>query len=45
MARWQIRADAEIREYSAAALDIVQSEALFVNNLHNVIIRRCPKVT
>lgn len=39
MARWQIRADAEIREYNAAALDVVQSEALFANNLHDVIIR------
>ena len=39
IARWQIAAKAEIAKYNAAALDIVLHEALFVNDLHDVIIR------
>ena len=39
MAQWAIRKRAEIEEYNAAALEIVQSEELPVNDLHDVIVR------
>ena len=39
MAQWRIRERAEIDEYNAAALDIVKSEGLPVNDLHDVILR------
>lgn len=39
MAQWQVRTKAEIREYNAAALDIVKREGLPVNDLHDVIVR------
>lgn len=39
IAQWQIKADDEIAEYNAAALEIVQREALPVNDLQNVIMR------
>ncbi|MCK5802984.1 MAG: hypothetical protein KAI66_09140 [Lentisphaeria bacterium] len=39
MAKWQVREQAEIKEFNAAALEIVKSEGLPVNDLHDVIIR------
>ena len=39
MAQWSIRKQAEIEEYNAAALEIVQREGLPVNDLHDVIVR------
>jgi len=39
MAQWQVRKRAEIREYNAAALDIVKSEGLPINDLHEVVMR------
>ena len=39
MAQWPIRERAELEEYNAAALEIVQSEGLPVNDLHDVIVR------
>ncbi len=39
MVEWQARATAEIEEYNAAALEIVQREGLPVNDLHEVVIR------
>ncbi len=39
MAQWQVSTEAEIKEYNAAALDIVKREELPVNDLHDVIVR------
>ena len=39
MSRWQIRANAEVAKYNAAALEIARREAIAVNDLHDVIIR------
>jgi lysophospholipase L1-like esterase len=39
MAQWQVREEHEIDEYNAAALEIVKSEGLPVNDLHDVIVR------
>lgn len=39
MAQWQVRKEAEIKKYNAAALEIVKSEGLPVNDLHDVIVR------
>jgi len=39
MAQWQVYADAEIKEYNAAALEIIKREGLSVNYLHEVIVR------
>jgi len=39
MAQWRIRERAEIKEYNAAALEIVKSEDLPINDLHDVILR------
>ena len=45
--QWPVREQAEIKEYNAAALEIVQSEGLSINDLHDVIVRndftRCLK--
>lgn len=38
MTEWQIRADAKLKEYNDAALEIVQAEGLPVNDLHEAII-------
>ena len=39
MPDWSIRKQAEIEGYNAAALEIVQSEGLPVNDLHEVVVR------
>jgi lysophospholipase L1-like esterase len=39
MVEWQARPEAELTDYNAAALEIVQHEGLPVNDLHEVIIR------
>ena len=39
MVEWQTRTNAEIKDYNAAALGIVQREGLPVNDLHEAIIR------
>ena len=39
MAQWPVDERAEIAQYNTAALDIVQSEGLPVNDLHDVIVR------
>jgi len=39
MAQWEIQAAAEIREYNTAALEIVESEGLPVNDLHEAVMR------
>jgi lysophospholipase L1-like esterase len=39
MAQWLIRERAEIEAYNATALEIVQSEGLPINDLHDVIVR------
>ena len=39
MAQWRIREQAEIKEYNSAALEIVKSEGLPINDLHDIIVR------
>ena len=39
MAQWPIRERAEIKEYNAAAIEIVKTEGLAINDLHDVIVR------
>jgi len=39
MAKWQVMAKAEIKQYNTAANEIVKREGLPVNDLHEVIIR------
>ena len=39
MAEWRVVAKAEIKEYNAAALEIVKREGVPVNDLHDVILR------
>jgi len=39
MHQWQILKDATIDEYNAAALEIVESEAIAVNDLYGVVMR------
>ena len=39
MAQWSIRERAEIAQYNAAALEIVQRESLPVDDLHDTIAR------
>lgn len=39
MAQWPINAKIEIDEYNAAALEIVHSEGVPANDLHDVIVR------
>jgi acyl-CoA thioesterase-1 len=38
MAEWQIRKEANLKEYNDAALEIVKGEGIPVNDLHEVII-------
>ena len=37
--QWEILEDAEVKEYNAAALEIVHHEGLAVNDLHDVIMQ------
>ena len=39
MSEWQIRKDCKLKEYNAAALEIVKAEGLPVNDLHEVVMR------
>ena len=38
MNEWQVREDAQLKEYNDAALEIVQAKSLPVNDLHEVIM-------